>query len=545
MLYCGILFSIIELEKYLGYRNMLKALGSLLALNYFLLNILAFHKIETFNLDVYQRLTILYNPFTSALFSFESILLYMVLAGTIIGIWINRIAKNSLATKIAGYITVIFAMAAVPIKLATHNLLIYDTAFYAFIIFFSAPLLYIYCRILFNTDYRPTLKEGTLIAAVLAIFFLHYEPWNSPSLKLNYAIKNRNASRFVALAQKYPMHVRHNPWLLNKAFAHPDMTIIKTIAKAGNKSIRSSYMNQEIFHPDHIEILKYLSDNGFDLANISILRNAVEYTCQIDGRLQTGSAGNKASPYPVLSFLIELYHQSPENLKNKYDSGSGYKNPVSIAASKGNLKIMKFLVQNKFKIDEEVFLALVRNEHISDPAIQTLLRETEFVSDKTDKKTETSSQLPEKHNSETISPPGVDSGLQIKLAPDGLDLVLTSGFDVKSERANQNNIFHYLAGDWKAMDLDSRWGNVDFSAVFNEAIKRNIDLNHKNKSGTTPLGLAIFLNNFRACNKFIEAGANKNILIEGLTPRQFCLKNNQLILMSLFKEEAHNEGNER
>lgn len=132
--------------------------------------------------------------------------------------------------------------------------------------------------------------------------------------------------------------------------------------------------------------------------------------------------------------------------------------------------------------------------------------------------------------------------LQLRLESDGLDLILTSGADVKRYRENQQNIFHYLAENWHARDPRNQHDNVDFAGVFREAQKRKIDLDKKDKGGLTPLWSALQANNFRAFIRLLEAGADRSARnAEGATMIEFCSKNDRKILLSLLSEVSQHE----
>ncbi|MDD3148183.1 MAG: hypothetical protein PHD82_12855 [Candidatus Riflebacteria bacterium] len=561
-----------------------------LALDYLFLNMISFNTIENYMLDRYASPIGIYYPLYSEIFSIESILLYMIIGGAALAMMANHDSESRETSPLTGYLAILFAVLAVPAKLMTRNLIELDTAFFAFVMFFSSLLLYGSIRNWLEIRFRLSLKEFATLVVVLTVLFWFYEPWNSPSLKLTNAIKEGNTSRFAALARSYPQHLQMNRNLLDTAFARPNQETIKTIVESGNTSVSYGFMNLEIFNPTHIDILAYLQSKGVDFANMDMLRNAVSYSAVPARPRRNRISGPVDKNYPVLRFLLKLYNTAPEEKRkqrSENSGGCGWDNLVSIAAAAGDADLMAFLVDQGFAIDEEVYQALALNKHIDKPAIQAILNSSRFVAAKPDdQKTETAAEQPAKQTAtETFRPmpsqvastaiatrteilptPAADSvehavaslpatagnltpvghampeSLQLRLEADGLDLILTSGAAVKSYRENRQNIFHYLAYNWRAPHPDYRSRAVDFAGIFHKALQRKIDLNTKDKNGLTPLWLALKENNLRAFIRFLEAGADRSALnAEGATMIEFCSKNNRKILLSLLSEVTPHE----
>ncbi|MBU1109945.1 MAG: hypothetical protein KKB51_24905 [Candidatus Riflebacteria bacterium] len=552
----------------------------LLAMNYFLLDLFSFLKIQSFHLYEYTHMMGFYSPL-SELFAAENILLCMILAGAFLSLNASKHTDKNLVSTFPNNLAVLFAVLAVPVRLMTNGLLVYDTSYFGFIIFFSSILFYCFARNCLNVASKISFKEYAVILTVLALFFLTNEPWNSPSLRLENAIEARDVKTFASLARKYPEHVRLHPWLLKAAFKKPDFAIIKTIIDSGNTRIDVGYMSLEIFDQSNMEILSYLHSHGLNLASMDILRNAVRYAAKID---KPGSgkkaSGNIDKNYPVIKYLINLYREAPEDIrkqKSEYSGGCGFSSLVSVAAVEGDADLMAFLINEGFAIDEDVCQALVLNKHIEEPEIQALLKKSEFASepveqsltekpqtgiavfpttqkanDKKDASADSPFIYPQNAENASASSQTASTGekkletavasFSIRASQDGFDMILTSGSDVKSYREFDSNIFHFLAERWQARDQSNRYDTVDFAAVFQEAISRKIDINKKNKGGATPLWLALYSNNFRGFVKLLQNGADQTILDpEGLTMREYCLKNNQLILMSLLDGEKQND----
>lgn len=540
-----------------------------MALDYLFLNILSYNTIENYLLDRYAFPVRSYYPLYSELFSIESILLYMIIAGAALAMKANQNSDSQQASHFTGHLAIFFAVLAVPARLMTRGLIDCDTLYFAFVMFFSSLLLYGSVRNGLNIQPRMSFKEFAKVFAVLALLFWFLEPWHSPSRQLTNAIKEGDVSRFTALSQKYPRHLRMNPGLLDAAFSRPVPEIIRTIVESGNTSISSGYMNLEIFNPAHIQILAYLHANGVNFASMDMLRNAVAYTTVPARPRRNRISGVVDKNYPVLRLLLQLYHAAPEGSRKRSSENSGecgWENLLSIAAVEGDADLMAFLIDQGFAIDEEVYQALALNKHIDKPAIKALLQKSRFVVDnqnehktmatiepssnqtlQTVAETETTQPAPVKQPANlTASPSDVSistarvdtpDSLQLRPEPDGLEMILGSGADVKRYRENQQNIFHFLAENWRAPSDSNRTYNVDFASVFARAMKRKLTLDKKDKRGLTPLWAALQANNLRPFIRFLEAGADRSAYnTEGLTLIEFCNKNNRKILLGLLTD---------
>lgn len=519
----------------------------LLALDYFFLNMISYYTIENYLLDRYASPSGIYYPLYSELFSIESMLLYMIIAGAALAMNANQKSSFQETSHFSGYFAILFAVLAVPVRLMTRGLIDCDTLYFAFVMFFSSLLLYCSLRNWLDIQFRLSFKEFAAVFAILTMLFWVFEPWNSPSLKLTNAIKAGNVSRFTTLSRKYPLHLSMNRGFLDTAFARPVPEIIKTIVESGNTSISTDYMNLEIFNPAHIDILAYLHAKGVNFASMDMLRNAVRYSAVPVRSQHNRISGAVDKNYLVLRFLLKLHHAAPEESRKRRSEnsgGCGWENLVSIAAAEGNSNLMAFLIDQEFVIDEEVYQALALNKQNDKPEIQALLKKSRFVSEKqSEHSTASQPAMPAISTAAaSIEKPDLTDSLQLRLESDGFDLILTSGADVKHYRENQKNIFHYLADNWCAREPGNQYHNVDFAGVFREALKRSIDLNKKDKKGLTPLWSALQANNFRAFVRLLEAGADRSARnAEGSTMIEFCSKNNRKILLSLLSEVGPHE----
>ncbi|MBU1108464.1 MAG: hypothetical protein KKB51_17445 [Candidatus Riflebacteria bacterium] len=320
----------------------------LMALDYLFLNILSYNTIENYLLDRYAFPVRSYYPLYSELFSIESILLYMIIAGAALAMKANQNSDSQQASHFTGHLAIFFAVLAVPARLMTRGLIDCDTLYFAFVMFFSSLLLYGSVRNGLNIKPRMSFKKFAKVFAVLALLFWFLEPSSEQALQ---------------------------------TFAETETT----------------------------------------------------------------------QPAPV-------------------------KQPASLTASPSDVS----------------------------------------------------------SSTARVDTPG---GLQLRPEPDGLEMILGSGADVKSYRENQQNIFHFLAENWRAQSDNYRTYNVDFASVFARAIKRKLTLDKKDKRGLTPLWAALQANNLRPFIRFLEAGADRSAYnTEGLTLIEFCNKNNRKILLGLLTD---------
>jgi len=592
----------------------------LLAIDYFLLDLFAWVTINNFDLAQNSFMPRIYHPIYSELFSAESMMLLMVVAGAVMASLANRETDSREVSPLPGHLALLFAVAAVPMQMMTRNLIDYDTLYYAFIVFFSTILLYCFIRNCLQFYPGPGFMEMAAVVAVLTIFFGVAEPWNSPSRKIFKAAEAGDATEFAALALKYPTQLRMHRGVLNAALARPDFAIIRAIVDAGNTSLGSSYMNLEIFAPENLQILQYMHAKGVKLANGEMLRNAVSYEVKM-AKDHQDSARNG---YPVLKFMIGLYKAAPEeerNYQNVFSSVSGYKSLVSLPAVAGNTGLMNFLVSEGFAVDEEVFQALALNQHLDKPEVREFLqknplreaRPAEVASASQDlqspgpveqkqliaaggkaaelpvltasvsadlpatfaaapgasltmpvqqsannqaggdgfslpgaiegEKQELQAELPREASISAVVASGqepVDSWL----APseDGFDLILAVGGDVKNYRSRRENLFHFLAFYWRGREKDNYFNRYDFGVLFKVAVQRQIDINQRNIDGLSPLWVALQANNFRSFVSFVDAGGDLSALDpDGLTMREYCVKNNRRVLLGLIEEALPHE----
>lgn len=542
---------------------MARFLAILLTIDYAGLAWYAWTRIDRLELDhsilgLLSRRT--YHPFYSELFSEESKMLFMIVLGSVLAIITTKFSDKEDNRIYPVFLTVIFAVLAAPLSLYTKGLIAPDKLYHAFALFFCSLLLYFPLRHLAGIRKKHTLKEFAILLAIISGAFYIFEPWNSPSLKLKNAIKSGNSTKVVRLLHKYPVHASIEPGLLDNALANPDFNIIKALVENGHKSIYINYRTQKIFDPANLEILKYLNENGVDLTGDGILRNAIEYRAK-----NVRTKKNNNSTYPVLTFLIQLNrtHSKEKDKKSlKHSQHYGFTNPASIAAAKGDIDLVNFLLKNGFKIDEDFIQALSLNGHIDKPEFQSLLSRTEFALQtnethmQTDKTASQNNDQDAHENKVTSSTPEIAPAktLPTKTKPvfkpkpvqDGLDLILSSGVDVKRYRDANQNIFHFLAQRWQAIDnsYSRRRKEVSYESVFKRAIKRKIDLNQKDINGLTPLWHSVIENNFRAFVRLIEAGADPNIPDNNKTSMlEYCRKNNRLILLGSLEQtkEVNNE----
>lgn len=570
-----------------------QTLYTLLSLDYLVLTLLSYSSIENFDLDRFASPIRTYHPLWSELFAFESILVYLIIAGAVLAQWAERETPVEEEWRFPGRFAVLFAVMAVPVKLMTHNLIVYDTSFFAFVLFFSLILLVCCARFLLFSS--PTVPKHLIMMAVfIAASFMVYEPWNSPSLKMKNAILAGNSARFQRLAASYPQHLRMNSGLLDTACKKPDFDIIKRIVDSGNTSIDGDYMNQNIFNPQYINILEYMHTHGVKLARTEVLRRAIDYAArEPEIKKPNSDAYSIDKNYPVLELLIKLLNQAPEeDRKQKTGWSSGYSNLLSTAAASGNTDLMNFMLKHGFVIDEEVIKSLILNKHFDKPEIQALLAKAETVTtrpaepssntaaashpaditaqasvtDSTDvsindrnsyatlQATTTIATEPVSAASgaaetthtatrpdmtlpataaEAISRPAGGLAL-LQPASDGLDLIIPYGADAKGMRRDGENVFHFIARYWRSSKAERTFYKCDYARLFSIAMERKIDLNQKSRLGQTPFWIALQGNNFRSCIRLLEAGADIGGTDgDGLTMQEYCRKNNRKILLGL------------
>lgn len=492
---------------------MMEFLVVFLLCNYGFLTLVSWFAIDNLDLDRLAHPVRTYQPFASDLFASENILLYMVLAGSVAIQWIGRQDGERGLPPVTKHIAGLFAVLAVPVRLMTNRRWDYDTAYFAFIFFFSALMLYALVRSLLSKTSAPGVKDVTTVALLLGIGFWMTEPWNSPSSKFERAIHKRDAARFASLADRYPDHLRLHTGLLDRALRCPERGIIERIIDAGHATISAYIGERAIFQPQHLGILEYLHARGVKLTADALFREATRLAARSKSKDAVGS-------YPVLAWLIRIRRDAPTESREPASrfSRDGWQNPVALAAAGGNADLMAFLVGQGYAIDEEVFRALVLNQHANDPEIQALLVTSGFVSPVA---------------TGTVASAGIFLPLPVP-ARDGLDLILWSGSGVKECRERQNNIYHYLAREWRARDPQSPFPQVDFEKVFADALSRKIDIEAKDRDGLTPLWVAVRSNNFRAAVRLLEAGADPTARdADGMTMRDFCLKNDLRLLTGI------------
>lgn len=527
--------------------------------------------IVSINSAGFTRPFFVYRPGYSELFSFANLLLYLVLIVVVLTLASEKFDRRKKPGYLPAFVAICFAILIVPVRIKTHNLLVNDTFYFAFIIFFSSILFYCFVRNLLGADKNPSYKEMIAVAGILLLGLWYYDAANSPSVRMKKAVAAGNHRRFRALSQRYQLHLLMHAQLLNTALEKPDFEMIKLIVETGNTSFFPSYRTREMFRPRYLEILKYMASKGVNLGSSDVLLSAIEFYA---GRSFSHHEKNESdSKYAVLSFLLEQYQIAKE--KNSAGSTSlvsrSFSNPLNIAAASGDVELMKFLLDNGFKIDEGVYSRLVRNGYIERPEIKALVSSFKLeVSEGTlhgsvDEEQESlavadallvskSDAVEDKDDSETKP----DSVPRLRKAKSGIDLVIDSGVELRWFRQQDDNIFHFLASSWQSVwdplrsdtsaerHYDGRrvYKELDYDGIFNKALARKIDLEHKNRSGLTPLWVALYKNNFRAFLKLIEAGADQNALNpEGQSLREYCLENNRLILMSLLDDQGavHNE----
>lgn len=492
---------------------MTESLGTFLVIDYALLALFSWLAIDHLDLQQLAQPIRIYQPIVSDLFASENILLYMVLAGTVAIGWAGRQGEEHGVPPVTRHLSALFAVLAVPVRLMTDRHGEYDTAFFAFVFFFSALMLYALGRSLLTGLSAPGLKDVASVAVLLAIGFWMTEPWSSPSAKLEQAIGKGDAARFGTLARRYPDHLRLHTGLFDKALRRPERGIIERIIEAGHTTVSTGVGERAIFQPQYLGILEFLHARGVDLTSDGLLREATRLSARSEPAETVGS-------YPVLAWLIRIRRDAPAGRRESADRlfRDGWQNPVAIAAAAGNADLMRFLVGQGFTVDEEVFQALVRNQHENDPDIRMLLTNSGFV-------------FPVAPG--TMASTGASLPMPVP-SRDGLDLILWSGEDVQGHRERQNNIFHYLAQEWRARDPGNARDGMDYERLFTVALSRKIDLEAKNRDGLTPLWVAVHVNNFRAATRLLEAGADPDARDpDGMTMRDFCLKNDRRLLADL------------
>ncbi len=575
-----------------------QTLYTLLSLDYLILTLLAYTSIENFDLDRLASPIRIYYPLYSEIFAFESILVYLIIAGAILAQWAEKETPVEEVWRFPGRLAMLFAILAVPARLMTNGLIFYDTSFFAFVMFFSLIMSVCSTRFLLTGD-KTSSKHLLAIVVAILITFLVYQPWNSPSLKLKNAILAGNSDRFQRLAASYPLHLRLHSGLLNIACKKPDFEIIKKILDSGNTSFDPGYTQVEIFAPQHLEILEYMHAHGVKLAQYEVLRSAVAYYAH-ESKPERPESGTIVldKTYPVLKLLIRILEQAPdEDKKQKSSWSSGYTNLLSTAAASGDTDLMNFLLQNGFVIDEEVIRSLVVNKHFDKPEIQALItragtvvtRPTEPAAAATATASQPAAVTVEEFpaastvtaaanansgsatlaatNTLSAQPLSLASGLAdaghpatipdtsrpapstvtastavsgpavLQPAADGLDLLISCGADVKDMRLSGENIIHFIARYWRSIKSEQTYYKLNYPALFAGALGRKVDLNQKNRTGQTPLWVALENNNFRAFSRLLDAGADYGIKDqEGQTMLEYCRKNGRNILLSLLKE---------
>ncbi|HOY67108.1 MAG TPA: hypothetical protein PLP29_09475 [Candidatus Ozemobacteraceae bacterium] len=492
---------------------MTETLWTFLIVDYVLLAL--FSWVATDHIDLLRQPGVvrLYQPGISELTTSENILLFMALAGAAAMFWIGPRNEEREIPPVTRHLAALFSVLAVPVRLMTDGLIDLDTAFPAFILFFSILILYSLGRSCISGISAPGWRDTAAVAALLAMGFWMTEPWTSPSRKLRHAIAAGDAARFATLARTFPTHLQSGTGLLDDALRRPDRGIIETIVAAGHRTIPTTIGERAIFRSEHLGILEFLHARGVKLTSDELFREAIRLAAR-SGPMET------VGSYPVLAWMIRIRRDVPAESRKPASpfSRDGWQNPVAIAAAAGNADLMAFLVGQGFAIDEEVFQALARNQHANEPEIQPLLITSGFVSAPA---------------TGTAASAGATLPTPVP-APDGLDLILWSGSDVKEWRERQNNIFHYLAREWRARDPRNSFPQVDFERVFADAVARRIDLEVKNLDGLTPLWVAVRSNNFRAAVRLLGAGADPTVRdADGMTMREFCLKNDLRLLADL------------
>ena len=133
---------------------------------------------------------------------------------------------------------------------------------------------------------------------------------------------------------------------------------------------------------------------------------------------------------------------------------------------------------------------------------------------------------------------GAASIIWLQPAPDGLDLVITKGADVKQMRADSENVFHFIARYWRAAKAPKSYYPLDYPQLFKAALERRVDINQPDARGQTPLWVALYANNFRAFRRLLAAGANpEDKDSEGKSLSEFCRANGRRIILSLLEGE--------
>jgi hypothetical protein len=533
----------------------------IVAIIYLVLDVVSYFKIINYGLFEFAHPVRLYYPFYSDFFSAESVMMYMVIIAAALANYLQPEEYDHHNARFAENLAMFFAVAAVPVRFMTNGWLIYETAFYAFIMFFSTILLYCIGWLEFFAADGLKPNKVAALTGLLAVIFLWFQPWFSPEQKLKKAIAANDSAGFKKLAQSYPQHLRMSPVLLNAACKSPDMEIFQTILEGGNLDLSPNYMNQEIFAEKNLPVLKRLGEKGINIASMSFLRSAVEYYARRFNHKQR-SNDRATKDYPVLKYLIEQHRQASaekKEIKDSYPGLTGFSNIVSIAASRGDAALVEFLLAEGFTIDEDVIQAVSLGKALDNPEIQKLRSKSPFfnnpaasstvqpaINSATDAIGSASATAPahESHQAtpmQQLTKPAQNNAkpfpYQPVQSPDGLDLILTSGSDIKRHRDRQDNIFHFLAERWYVREYSNSFNNINFENIFRAAISRKININQKNSNGDTPLWLALYANNLRAFSSFISNGADITATnSESLTMLEYCEKNNRKIFAEALKK---------